>query len=137
MPVSVARSLLPPTSVIGVSCNTVEHVKMAVNDGVDYVGIGPVWTTQTKKLTSPILGVRGIGELLEALDGDTSAPPPKSMFLFLTFPTLLRSYLLAFFPACVCLLSFPFSPYEFDFPTAASVILTSSPTKNLSFPTHH
>lgn len=69
MPVSIARSLLPPTSIIGVSCNTVEHVKKAVEEGVDYIGIGPVWTTQTKKLTNPILGVRGVGEMLEALDG--------------------------------------------------------------------
>ncbi|KZT11068.1 Hydroxyethylthiazole kinase [Laetiporus sulphureus 93-53] len=69
MPIAVARSLLPDNAVIGVTCNTVEHVKQAVKDGADYVGIGPAWTTQTKKLTSPVVGVRGLGDMLKALDG--------------------------------------------------------------------
>ena len=69
MPVDVARKLLPSNAIIGMTCNTVEHVKKAVEDGVDYVGIGPVWATQTKKLTSPVVGVRGLGPLLEALEG--------------------------------------------------------------------
>ncbi|KAF8160610.1 thiamine biosynthetic bifunctional enzyme Thi4 [Crassisporium funariophilum] len=69
MTVEQARKLLPPDLVIGVSCNTVEHVKVAIRDKVDYVGIGAVWGTQTKKLTSPVIGVRGVGAMLEALDG--------------------------------------------------------------------
>lgn len=69
MPVSIARSLLPQGSIIGVSCNTKEHVEAAVKDGVDYVGIGAVWGTTTKALTSPIIGVRGVGEMLKCLDG--------------------------------------------------------------------
>ncbi|KAI0702932.1 Hydroxyethylthiazole kinase [Cerioporus squamosus] len=69
MPVETARKLLPPNAIIGMTCNTVEHVRKAVQDGVDYVGLGPVWGTQTKKLTSPVVGVRGIGPLLDALEG--------------------------------------------------------------------
>ncbi|CDO76183.1 hypothetical protein BN946_scf185037.g6 [Trametes cinnabarina] len=69
MPVEIARKLLPPHAIIGMTCNTVEHVKNAVKDGVDYVGLGPVWSTQTKKVAHPVLGVRGIGKLLEALEG--------------------------------------------------------------------
>lgn len=69
MSVETARKLLPRGSIIGVSCNTVEHVKQAIHDKVDYIGIGSVWSTQTKKLTSPVIGVRGIGALLEVLDG--------------------------------------------------------------------
>ncbi|KAH7908426.1 Hydroxyethylthiazole kinase family-domain-containing protein [Hygrophoropsis aurantiaca] len=68
MPVHVARSLLPPGALIGVSCNNVEHVKQAVHDGADYIGIGAVWSTTTKRLTSPVVGVRGVGTLLDALD---------------------------------------------------------------------
>lgn len=68
MPVAEARKLLPPGSIIGVSCNTVAHVEQAVRDGVDYIGIGAVWGTQTKKLTNPIIGVRGVGPMLAALD---------------------------------------------------------------------
>ena len=69
MPVHVARSLLPPGKILGVSCNNVDHVKKAVEDGVDYIGIGAVWATNTKQLTNPVLGVRAVGPRLAALDG--------------------------------------------------------------------
>ncbi|PFH53734.1 hypothetical protein AMATHDRAFT_136883 [Amanita thiersii Skay4041] len=69
MPVATARRLVPPGTVIGVSCNTVEQVRRAVSDGADYVGLGAVWATTTKKLTSPVVGVRGVGAMLEVLDG--------------------------------------------------------------------
>jgi thiamine-phosphate diphosphorylase/hydroxyethylthiazole kinase len=52
-----------------VSCNTKEQVETAVKNGADYVGIGAVWGTLTKVLTSPVVGVRGIGEMLKSLDG--------------------------------------------------------------------
>ncbi|KAI0743772.1 Hydroxyethylthiazole kinase [Daedaleopsis nitida] len=74
MPVDIVRKLLPQNAIIGMTCNTVDHVRKAVQDGVDYVGLGPVWATQTKKLTSSIVGVRGIGALLDALeDSDVKA----------------------------------------------------------------
>lgn len=69
MPVGVARKLLPKGSIIGVSCNTVEDAKNAINDGADYVGVGPVWDTQTKSDLSPVIGVRGIGEIIECFHG--------------------------------------------------------------------
>jgi thiamine-phosphate diphosphorylase/hydroxyethylthiazole kinase len=69
MSVSQARALLPEGSIIGKSCNTVQHVQKAVVDSVDYIGIGAVWGTQTKALTNPVIGVRGVGRMLEALDG--------------------------------------------------------------------
>lgn len=69
MPVHIAKSLLPAGTVIGVSCNDTDHVKKAIEDEVDYIGIGAVWGTTTKTLTSPAIGVRGVGPLLQALDG--------------------------------------------------------------------
>jgi Thiamine monophosphate synthase len=69
MSVVQARSLLPHGSIIGVSCNNEDHVRTAVRDGADYVGIGAVWGTQTKKLTNPIVGVRNVGAMLDILDG--------------------------------------------------------------------
>lgn len=69
MPIALARKMLPKDAVIGVSCNNVDHVKAAVKDGADYVGIGAVWGTKSKSLTSPIIGVRGVGVILEVLDG--------------------------------------------------------------------
>jgi thiamine-phosphate diphosphorylase/hydroxyethylthiazole kinase len=69
MSIALARRMLPKGSIIGVSCNNEEHVRAAVENGVDYIGIGAVWGTQTKQLTSPIIGVRGVGTMLEVLDG--------------------------------------------------------------------
>jgi hypothetical protein len=47
----------------------VEHVQIAIRQGADYVGIGAIYPTKTKQLTSPIVTVRGIGHMLQALDG--------------------------------------------------------------------
>jgi len=69
MPIALARSLLPAGTVIGVSCNNVEEAKEAVKGGADYVGVGAVWGTKTKNLKTPIVGVRGVGEILQVLDG--------------------------------------------------------------------
>ncbi|PPQ78127.1 hypothetical protein CVT25_015652 [Psilocybe cyanescens] len=69
MAVKRARELLPHGSIIGLSCNTVSHVKDAIKQKVDYIGIGAVWGTQTKKLTSPIIGVHGVGDMLAELEG--------------------------------------------------------------------
>ncbi|KAH9948563.1 Hydroxyethylthiazole kinase [Amylocystis lapponica] len=69
MPPAAARALLPPHAVLGISCNTPAHARQARADGADYVGLGPVWDTQTKRLTSPVLGVRALGALLAELDG--------------------------------------------------------------------
>ena len=69
MTVEQARKLLPPGAIIGMSCNNVDQVREAIRNRVDYIGIGAVWSTQTKRLTSPIIGVRGVGRMLEELDG--------------------------------------------------------------------
>lgn len=69
MPVHIARRLLTSGVIIGVSCNTVENAYTAVREGADYVGIGAVWSTSTKELKTPVLGVRAVGSVLEALDG--------------------------------------------------------------------
>ncbi|GJE94913.1 Hydroxyethylthiazole kinase [Phanerochaete sordida] len=69
MPVPVARALLPPHAVIGKTCNTAAHVAAALADGADYVGLGPVWGTATKRIAHPPAGPRGIAALLAPLAG--------------------------------------------------------------------
>ncbi|KAG8759427.1 hypothetical protein FRC12_009760 [Ceratobasidium sp. 428] len=78
MPVAVARKLLDlghpdARPVIGVSVGNVEEAKKAVSDGADYVGIGAIWTTQTKEILKPLVGVRGIGDILDVV-GDVGIP---------------------------------------------------------------
>ncbi|KAF5393197.1 hypothetical protein D9757_000533 [Collybiopsis confluens] len=47
----------------------IAQIEQAIQDGADYVGIGAVWATTTKNLSKPIVGVRGVGEMLQKLDG--------------------------------------------------------------------
>ena len=90
MPVHIARSLLPSNAIIGVSCNNLNHLKKAVEDRVDYIGVGAVWATNTKELTNPVIGVRGLGTLLSALDGtDVKAVAIGMRFFVMVFPTKL------------------------------------------------
>ena len=83
MSVIQARKLLPGGTVIGVSCNDAHHVRAAIKDGVDSIGIGAVWGTQTKQLMSPLVGVRGVGALLELLDGTNI----KAVAIGMPYPT--------------------------------------------------
>ncbi|MCH4166805.1 MAG: thiamine phosphate synthase [Megasphaera sp.] len=48
-PAQVVRRLAGPDVFIGVSVNTIEEMKQAVRDGADYVGLGPMFPTQSKK----------------------------------------------------------------------------------------
>ncbi|KAL5631955.1 hypothetical protein ACGC1H_000098 [Rhizoctonia solani] len=78
MPVSTARKLLElahPDSpcLVGVSVGNVDEAKRAVLDGADYVGIGAVWDTKTKDLVKPVVGVRGVGDILDIV-GDAGIP---------------------------------------------------------------
>lgn len=69
MPAALVRRLLPAGALLGVSVNTPAEARAAVADGADYVGIGPVWSTLTKTDIRHVLGVRGVGEVLDALSG--------------------------------------------------------------------
>ncbi|KAJ7218098.1 thiamine biosynthetic bifunctional enzyme Thi4, partial [Mycena pura] len=69
MPIDIARRLMPKGSVIGISCNSLDDVQRARESSADYVGLGAVWDTPTKKLTNRPIGVRGLGPMLQALDG--------------------------------------------------------------------
>jgi len=71
MPLTIARKLLPPSAIIGVSCTTPEHARKAVEDGADYVGLGTVYATSTKPVSAPmdICGIAGVRAMLGVLEG--------------------------------------------------------------------
>ena len=70
MPISVARQLLPKGAIIGISVSNLDQAKVVIRDGLaDYIGIGPVWPTNSKKDIAPLLGPRGIGSILDELYG--------------------------------------------------------------------
>ena len=49
LPVGEARKILGPGKIIGVSTHGMGQARKALRDGADYIGVGPVYPTQTKK----------------------------------------------------------------------------------------
>ncbi|KAK4050607.1 thiamine biosynthetic bifunctional enzyme [Microbotryomycetes sp. JL201] len=71
LPAKLARQLLGPDQLLGVSVNTLGELQQVVDEGVaDYIGIGPCYGTATKKDLNPLMGTRGVRAIVEAL-GDS------------------------------------------------------------------
>ncbi|MBS3780714.1 MAG: thiamine phosphate synthase [Desulfovermiculus sp.] len=51
------RPLIGPNRILGLSINTEEQLREAQTLPVDYLGVGPVFATQTKKDSKPVLGL--------------------------------------------------------------------------------
>lgn len=54
MPAAIARKLIGPDKILGVSAGTLEEAVQAEKDGADYLGVGAVFPTQTKKDADPV-----------------------------------------------------------------------------------
>lgn len=65
MPARVARTLLGPDKVIGVSCKTQEQAHRAWIDGADYIGCGGVYPTNTKA-NNKTIGLDGLKAVCSA-----------------------------------------------------------------------
>ena len=64
MPYDVARRILGPDKIIGLSVETMEEVIAANALDVDYIGISPVYATPTKTDTLAPFGLEGIEEVM-------------------------------------------------------------------------
>lgn len=49
LPVKVAREILGPRKLIGVSTHSIEQARQAVLDGANYIGVGPTFPSATKE----------------------------------------------------------------------------------------
>ncbi|ROV87370.1 hypothetical protein VSDG_09873 [Cytospora chrysosperma] len=67
MDIATARKLLGSDKIIGISTNTVDEALTACEQGADYLGIGTVFSTQTKKNLKGIIGPEGTRHILLAL----------------------------------------------------------------------
>jgi len=61
-----ARKILGNDIIIGGTANTFDDIQTLINQGVDYIGLGPFRYTSTKKNLSPILGIDGYKMILES-----------------------------------------------------------------------
>ena len=64
IPTKIARRILGSEKIIGKSTHCLEHIKDAEEEGCDYIGLGPVFPSETKKKLNPI----GIGDLKKGLN---------------------------------------------------------------------
>lgn len=66
MPLEYARRIAPHL-VIGYSCDTKEEAQKAVQLGADYLGVGTVFPTTTKKDAGPPIGLERLREIAAAV----------------------------------------------------------------------
>ncbi|KAK7328297.1 hypothetical protein VNO77_22400 [Canavalia gladiata] len=64
MPTNLARTLLGPEKIIGVSCKTPDQAQQAWIDGADYIGCGGVYPTNTKS-NNRTIGLEGLKEVCQ------------------------------------------------------------------------
>ncbi|MCG9106823.1 thiamine phosphate synthase [Laribacter hongkongensis] len=62
LPVAVVRELMGPQALIGLSVNHADQLA-AVPPEADYLGLGPVFATSTKKDAAPVLGLAQLAGL--------------------------------------------------------------------------
>lgn len=54
LPASVIRKIIGPDKIIGVSAANLKEAQTAEKDGADYLGVGAMYATETKKDTQPV-----------------------------------------------------------------------------------
>jgi thiamine-phosphate pyrophosphorylase len=67
MPATCARRFLGRKRILGVSAGSVEEARKAVDEGADYIGASPVFSTPTKPDAPPPLGIEGLRRITQAV----------------------------------------------------------------------
>jgi len=73
MNISSAREILGKDAIIGATVSSIEEARIAVKRGADYLGIGTLYATNTKKNTKDIIGINGIRKILKSLNDGSDA----------------------------------------------------------------
>ena len=69
LPVAVARRLLGPAAVLGVSSRRPDTARAAVAQGATYLGVGPAFPTTTKANLPDPIGAAGVAAVVAAVPG--------------------------------------------------------------------
>jgi thiamine-phosphate pyrophosphorylase len=67
MPPGTARAVVGKGRVVGCSTHSVEQAAAAARLPVDYVAIGPVFSTKSKEKPDPVVGLEGVRRVREAV----------------------------------------------------------------------
>ena len=68
LPAPMARKLLAPRALLGVSTSSVAMARGAQQQLADYVGFGPIYQTYTKETAAPPRGIGTMQRVLHAID---------------------------------------------------------------------
>jgi thiamine-phosphate pyrophosphorylase len=68
MSIVEARAILGKTKIIGATANTFEDIVRQVNNGCNYIGLGPFQHTKTKNKLSPLLGIEGYRSIIAKMN---------------------------------------------------------------------
>jgi thiamine-phosphate pyrophosphorylase len=63
LPIREARKILGPDKIVGISATIMQEAVEAKSQGADYLGIGPVFSTQTKKEAPEGIGLNAVEEI--------------------------------------------------------------------------
>ncbi len=67
LPPAAARQLLGRDAIIGLSTHSITEATAAAREPVDYVAFGPIFRTDTKPDTEPVVGLGQLAEIRNAL----------------------------------------------------------------------
>ena len=67
LPAAIARRLIGPGRIVGVSAGSPEEALRAQAEGADYVGASPIFATPTKPDAPPAMGIEGLRRLASAV----------------------------------------------------------------------
>lgn len=68
LPLLEARQVLGENRIIGISASTREDAMEAQAKGADYLGVGPIYPTDSKADTGPALGINGLESIRKSID---------------------------------------------------------------------
>lgn len=68
LPVPEVRRLLGPDKIIGLSTHAPEQAQAAVRSGADYIGVGPIYATKTKKDVCEPVGLEYLEYVVKNID---------------------------------------------------------------------
>ncbi|MDK2745191.1 MAG: thiamine phosphate synthase [Nitrospira sp. BO4] len=60
LPLSLARAVMGPDKLIGISTHNPEQVSAAIAGGPDYLGFGPIFKPSSKADHDPVVGIKGL-----------------------------------------------------------------------------
>ena len=68
LPAAIAREILGADAIIGGTANNLAEARAVAQTPVDYLGVGPVFGTESKANPAPTLGLDGLREIVAAVD---------------------------------------------------------------------